>query len=149
MGKRDPIPDEVEPFPPTFAQELQPSLVKIGEDSSWVLPEIVNGSSALVDVEVVPELLLSGLIDYDVEKNTVSFSGVKASKRLYDQFYKIRITLIDENNLYAEYTQQVIVQKLQPEEPTEPENQEKSTDAIIDSSPLEDKSDFAEKPNET
>ena len=82
MGKRDPIPDEVEPFPPTFAKELQPSLVKIGEDSSWVLPEIVNGSSALVDVEVVPELLLSGLIDYDVEKNTVIISVIIQSRFL-------------------------------------------------------------------
>ena len=99
MGKRDPIPDEVEtdvePVPPTFAEELQPSLVKVGEVSSWVLPEITNGSSAQVDVEIDPDLLLTGLIDYDAKTKTVSFSGDKASKRLHDGFYKIRITLID------------------------------------------------------
>ena len=85
MGNRIPIPDEViepvEPVPPTFAEELQPNLLKIGEDSLWVLPEIIDGSATLADVLVDPDFRLSDFIDYDAQTNSVSFSGTIASKK--------------------------------------------------------------------
>ena len=145
LGNRIPIPDEV-PFPPTFSEKPKPSIVQLGRDQSWVLPEIIIGSVALVEVGFEPDYLLTDFIDYDAEKRTFSFFGADASTKLHEGFYKIKITLIDENNLNSEYTQQVIVQKAQLPSPLEPEKQEKSSDEAIDSSPLEDNT---EKPNET
>ena len=93
-----------------------------GNDQSWVLPEVNIGSAALVVVEVIPDLYLAGLIDYDAETRTVSFSDTGASKRLQEGYYKIKINLIDENNLKTEYTWQLIVEKLISLEPEKEEN---------------------------
>ena len=72
MGNRVVIPDEVtEPeaevahVAPAFAEKLQPSSVVLDEASSWVLPEVVIGSAALVNVVVIPDLFLTNFIDYD------------------------------------------------------------------------------------
>ena len=75
-----------------------------GEDQSWVLPEVVIGSAALSVIQVVPDLYLTGMIDYDADTKTVSFSDAQASKKLEEGFYMIKITLVDENDLQTEYT---------------------------------------------
>ena len=69
-----------------------------------MLPEVTNGSIALVDVEVDPDLFLTGFIDYDAQTKTVFFDGAKANKRLKDGLYLIKITFIYENGLKKEYT---------------------------------------------
>ena len=104
---------------------------------------MTNGSIALVDV--VPDLFLTGLVDYDAQTQTVTFDGAKATKILNTGTYKIKITLIDENNLKTEYVQLVAVNKPQLLNTLEPENQEKTKDAVVVSLPLEDKADQRNK----
>ena len=80
MGQRTIIPDEVievievieevlepETVLPTFAEELQQSTVNLDEASSWVLPEVIIGSAALVNVVVIPDPDLTNSIDYDAQ----------------------------------------------------------------------------------
>ena len=56
---------EVEHVPPTFAEKLQPSTVVLDEASTWVLPEVIIGSAALVEVVVIPSSSLKNSIEYD------------------------------------------------------------------------------------
>ena len=75
MGDRIVIPDEeviepeVEPeteaVPPTFADILQASPVVRDQASSWVLPKVIIGSAALLEIVVVPDLFLTNVITYD------------------------------------------------------------------------------------
>ena len=73
LGNRIILPDEdvvdlePEPVPPTFAEDLQPSVVNRDEASSWVLPEVIIGTAALVEVVVIPDLFLTKVIDYDAQ----------------------------------------------------------------------------------
>ena len=108
---------------------------------------MTNGSIALVDV--VPDLFLTGLVDYDAQTQTVTFDGAKAAKRLKAGTYKIKITIIDEKNLKTEYVQLVFVKKPQFLNTLEPEKEEESSDAVKDSLPPKDKADVAEQANET
>ena len=152
MGSRTTYSNEVESIAPTFSEDLEPSIVVSGEDQSWVIPDVIIGSAALAIIQVVPDLYLTDMIAYDAETKTVSFSDAKASKKLEEGFYMIKITLIDANDLQTEYTQQVIVEKLYSLESEEEEN---STDAsqfqedplpVEDPQPVEDK---AEQPSGT
>ena len=73
MGNRVPIlveEEEVieeESVPPSFAEDLQPRTVNRDEASSWVLPKVIIGSAALLDVVVIPDLFLTNFIDYDAQ----------------------------------------------------------------------------------
>ena len=68
MGNRIPIIDEEsEPIPPTFAEELQPISIVLEVASSWVLPEVVVGTAALVEILVIPDPKLTKVIDYDAK----------------------------------------------------------------------------------
>ena len=112
MGSRVPVSDEVidleepipEPIPPTFANDLQPSPVVLNIASSWVIPEVIIGSAALVDVVVIPDLFLTNVIDYDARSKTISFAGSASDSELKTGYFKLKITLIDVNGLEKEYT---------------------------------------------
>ena len=52
---------------PAFAEKLQPSTVVLDEASTWVLPKVIIGSAALVEVVVIPDLFLTNVIDYDAQ----------------------------------------------------------------------------------
>ena len=134
MGQRTIIPDEVievieevlepETVLPTFAEELQQSTVNLDEASSWVLPEVILGSAALGNVVVIPDQDLTNVIEYDAQSQTVSFSGTDSL--LQPGFFLLKISLVDENGLKSDYTQQVVV--LEPPSPELEPDQETETE---------------------
>ena len=118
MGKREPIVDEVkvpepepEPLPPTFTETLRGKFVLYGESSSWILPEVTIGSSALAKIVVVPDQILTNNISYDAKTRNVTFSGSEKNSQLHSGSFGIKITLKDVNGLTQEYYQQILVFK--------------------------------------
>ena len=137
MGNRVPIlveEEEVieqESVPPSFAEDLQPRTVNRDEASSWVLPKVIIGSAALLDVVVIPDLFLTNVIDYDAQSQTISFAGSDSDFELKTGFFKLKITLIDVNGLEKEYTQTIVVSgQKQTEAVAEPQSEEEKKEDL-------------------
>ena len=60
---------------------------------------MIIGSAALAEVVVIPDPILTNVIDYDAQSKTVDFLGSEADSMLQSGFFKLRITLVDANGL--------------------------------------------------
>jgi len=76
----------------------------------WQLPPIIEGTEALLEIRVKPDVQLNSFISFDEKTRTIIFSGTARSiQRIAGLRQKIYITLEDIKGNLVEYTQLITI----------------------------------------
>ena len=89
--------------PPSFMTELKGQVVTAGTESSWYLPEIDEGSLALLEVVVEPGESVAPYITYEDSARKIVFADDESSESLVGSFLTIVIKLLNVNNDETSY----------------------------------------------
>ena len=71
-------------------------MLAVDQEYSWQLPEIDEGSYAILDVEVSVPVRLSSYITFDEDLRQFTYDGNGISDSIGGQFYRFEIKLVDE-----------------------------------------------------
>ena len=91
------------PRPPSFITELKSQVITAGVESSWYLPEIDEGSSALQEVVVEPGDSIAPYITYEDSARKIVFAEDESSNSLAGKFLTIVIKLVNVKNVETSY----------------------------------------------